>query len=314
MKIVATILTVDRSPRANFLANTVASLRASGLLHHPAFSLHIFHSGENANINDANLEDGNITLHTAPDRRHFNLGLVNALRHASSLNPDFVLFMEDDIEVCPDFPDYVISTLAEFSADPLMDFVTYYEEVMNRYLDGERCIDMPADSFYGTQCFAMTRENALSYADFVERNHQVKPGFADVWFDSWLEDCDRPRTVSCAVPSAAQHTGVESTHSHEFVKTPAYKSDLEQLTPRHTGDYLLLDTKDANSTLRHKVTGAHLELNESAYLIYLYCDGEQSIGQIIDGIHAEIEIDRTLLSAHIRQGLASLRHNRVIDI
>lgn len=306
---------MDRSPKVNFLATTVDSLRASGLLDHPDFELHIFHTGHRStNLDQLDLTHASITLHTNQDPLHFNLGTVNLFRHAASQKPDFILFMEDDVHVCEDFPEFVVSALSEFEAGSVLDFLTYYEEVKTSYLEGARSIEMPAHTFYGTQCFAMRPLDALSFADFVEQHHGVKPGFADTWFDSWMEQTDRPRVVSCSVPSPAQHTGFDSTHDHQFINAPAFIRDVEKLVPVATEHYLLIDGKDEKPILKHKTRGTQLQLNESAHLIYLYCDGLMSIGQIIDTIRTQVPMDRVVLSAQMRQAIASLRHNQVIEI
>ncbi|MFT5135175.1 MAG: hypothetical protein ACI8XV_000197 [Arenicella sp.] len=308
MKIEAVIITLDRSPRKNYLPSTLDSLKKSGLFEHAAFTLSVHHDGLDCeNISAAEALDSRVAVIKGGNPLlGYNLAAVRAIRYACAQSPDFVLFMEDDIKVCPDFPEFVIATINEFGASPLMDFATYYQEIVDAYLEGNRSFEMDAVQFYGTQCYVSTCADMQSYADFIERNHNIKPGFADIWFDSWLEESGRPRFVKCAVPAAAQHIGVESSHGHGFIDGPAFQVDLEKSILSLSGYYQVFEKNDDGLTLRNSVDNTFLKLNDSAQLIYLYCDGVRNLGQIIDELNSELELGRTVISSQVRECIHSL--------
>ena len=282
-------------------------LAESGLFSHPQFSLDIFHSGEATRNLDAVLEYSELaSFHRQPNHLHFNEGVVWSIKSICEKQPDFLLFFEDDVHVCKDFPEFVVASLERVGASPLLDYVTYYSEIKNAYLEGHIMHEMPAKSFYGTQCLAMSLADAESFASYVDANKQTKSGFADVWFDDWLSSVDRDRHVKCSVPSAAQHIGSDSNHGHEFIVARGFKDDLECIVPKPTDEFLLLEVDNETSVLRHRKTNAHLALNDSALLIYLLCDGVNSLKALTAEIMNASGLDAYAASQQVRTYLNEL--------
>ena len=148
MKIAVVIITVDRVPGNNYLSNTLESLRASGACDDTRFSIDIYHSGaERSNLDISLIKNCNATLHLYETKTHTNLSSYNALNIAVNRNPEYVVFLEDDIDVCSDFPDFICSQIDLNPTAPIIDFISYYDEIRDAYFSGERFLDMNAMSF-----------------------------------------------------------------------------------------------------------------------------------------------------------------------
>lgn len=307
MKVAAVILTTDRSPRHNYLSATLESLFASGLPSNSSFSLDIFHSGQaSSNLNSALLRDPQINLIQEPTQLHFNAGLRTALEKALQRDCDWVLFMEDDNCVCSEFPEFVISQLELANEKPMVDFITYYDCIKEAYFSGERFLELDAKSFYGTQCFAIRSDAALSFSKYIGDNESSKVGFADTWFDDWLVSTGQPRTIYSSVPSATQHTGRDSNHGHNFITAPAFKDDLDKTIAVPTLKFELISINAFQRALRPHDDGELFELNEAAQIIYMSVDGNRSIGDIVNELAGHIDVDRTILNQQIRACIHTL--------
>ncbi len=307
MKIACIVLTVDRTPRHNYLSTTLAQLRASGLTNDARFTLDIFHSGTNiTNLDKALIADCKATLHQNEQQLPFNQAFSASLAIATAREPDYVLFLEDDVHVAQDFPNFVCAQLQFVPNAPLVDFATYYREIKDAYLAGERNIELTAKQFYGTQCFAMTTHYADSYSNYVRRHQASKAGYADTWIDDWLIELNLERVVASSVPSAVQHIGTESSLNHGYISAPAFKDEIEMLIPTPTNKFVVWEKSNNEFVLRHHNTQEILDLNLTAQLIYLYCDGENTLADVERGLSALTETDRTELNQQIRQCLANL--------
>lgn len=307
MKIACIVLTVDRTPRHNYLSTTLAHLRSSGLTDDARFTLDIFHSGSNiTNLDKALIADCKATLHQNEQQLPFNQAFSASLAIAAAREPDYVLFFEDDVQVAQDFPSFVCAQLQCVLNAPMVDFATYYQEIKDAYLAGERIIELTAKQFYGTQCFAMTKHYAESYSSYVRRNQASKAGYADTWIDDWLVELKLERLVASSVPSAAQHIGTDSNFNHTYMAAQAFKDDVEKLIPTPTNKYVVWEKSNNEFVLRHHNTHEILDLNLAAQLIYLYCDGANTLADIGREIGSFAKTDRVELDQQIRQCLASL--------
>ncbi|MGA8262552.1 MAG: hypothetical protein WB783_20260 [Arenicellales bacterium] len=110
------------------------------------------------------------------------------------------------------------------------DFATYCQEIVDGYFEGHRFRDIPAEKYYGIQCFALCADAALSFAEFVGfSQRRGLRGFADVLVAHWLKEAYGIDKIPCAIPSLAQHKGTESNHGHAYFVVPGFADDLEDL-------------------------------------------------------------------------------------
>lgn len=304
--------------RSACLRNSLESLRASGLFADPRFCFTLVNTPDSAVSDGVDHLDflrsfpGPVRIVEAPKRCHYNRALVVALREASRRPCDAVLFMEDDIVVCDRFPQRVTEFVARHWTQAVMwDFATFYREILECLDRGEDYWDCPVENFWGNQCFAMRRDAAISYARFVDVNTDSIPGYADILYRHWMPSSFGVDVVRCAVPSLAQHTGIESTAGHEFVTVPCFAGEVEsrpreQRRPRQTRRWPGIG---ASGRLRFVVDPEHgeaIELNESAAAIYRFCNGSRRVRDIIDAFAGQFPGHEENITAHVHETLARL--------
>jgi hypothetical protein len=313
------MITLDRSPRGNHLKQSIDSLKNSGLFEHSSFQFILSHSGENTNnLKEAQAVHSKLNIATNKELLNYNNAVTRGIELALETRPDLVLFMEDDIKVCQNFPQFVLDTYKlTDNTETILDFVSYYEEITDAYFQGKQLIEMLAKNFYGGQCFSMNTLSAASFSQYIRNHIDIKEGFCDVWIEDWLLSQNLEPIIKCAVPSGAQHTGKNSTHGHPFFEAPCFKDDIELIKPRITNQFeFIREEKNemiGNSFIFKRTNSNHeISLNQSAYLIYLFCDGEHALKQIFDDIHIQLGGDKYTLDTQIRQGLATLKSQQLI--
>lgn len=208
------IRTVDR--QQNYLRETLADFERSLAGHPPIpYELHLFDSGSP----DPTWLDGLPGIHHFPAQKLTpNQNAVALMRGVAEVECDWVLFLEDDIAFCDDFLGSVDRWLTEHATPGrrVYSFYTPYHEVLRSYERGGTAWDYGINKFYGTQCIAMRREDALSAADGVGKiaaSWKSSKGY-DLLIKQWAMDrWPGIRDFLASVPSFVQHTGTESSIS-----------------------------------------------------------------------------------------------------
>ena len=313
-KISAVMLTADRSPRQNYVGDSVNSLRASGLLDHPEVSFTLLHFGR-SNANLAPIQDNHSGMNIViGPQRNYNFSVVKALRQAANTNADIVLFMEDDILVDKGLADIVLAAFKSFGEDQkIIDFVSYYDGIYEHYFLGHNFLDMAANTYYGNQCFAMPNEAARSFADFVDQESADKPGFCDVWIADWLQANNWGDTVRCAVPSVAQHMGRDSNFGHTFMQAPCYKADMDQIIPTRTSKLKTLELSEHKALRLSSSSGTKSILNMPAYLLHACSSGNYTLADLCAIIQKQVDIDLQVLSREVRRNIGALKSAGLIS-
>lgn len=226
--IAVVMITIDRSPKSNYLSETVSNLKRgglfkSGLLHSfnmvdskinkstteyvPEFVWHAFLV--NADI-DRGL--GSDIYFKRAERNYLaceNAG--RALKIGAESGAAWVLFCEDDIDVCDRFLESVAAWLDQFASDRygVYPFATPYD-INNS--NSQQTAEIAWDSFYGTQCFAIRPRRANLLGNYLLSNPLVKgevqPTFYDLMIADWLRSNDL--LILCSNPSFVEHIGRES--------------------------------------------------------------------------------------------------------
>jgi len=144
----------------------------------------------------------------------------------------WVLFCEDDLDVCGEFLDSVGRWLDEFAFPEYhaFPFGAAYPQVYQEARRGQFVWRYPVGAFYGTQCVALRRDDAARLANYW----RTEPEVCDVWspsaFDLMLADWHRktypeqPHLLASA-PSFVQHIGRDSIatskkQTHQFESWP----------------------------------------------------------------------------------------------
>lgn len=145
-------------------------------------------------------------------KRLANRNASDALEFASGIQRPWVLFLEDDIQVCARFFDSVSAWLTRWQSPEyrIYSFGCAYPEVSER-IPGRESWPYPIDQFYGTQAFAIRREDAATLAEYLATTDDP-PGQYDLSMHKWARKFYPSLNYFLAsVPSFVQHIGTVSS-------------------------------------------------------------------------------------------------------
>lgn len=238
--------TLDRSPRVNYLGQTLRNLKRSGLWDSPIpFRLDIIDSGSlDAKAHfDAEvypfipypMSSARLILHhlePLPEtvqvpqfairdkvhgqlRRSRNGNAIECLKIGIATGAPWILFIEDDVDVCDDVLGSIDRWLIEHGRRDrhLYTFATPYRAINAAWDRGMTSWDFPVKSFYGNQALAFTRADAISAVSFIEQRMttwDTGQGF-DLLLKEWATTVWRAEVFLSSVPSFVQHIGEESS-------------------------------------------------------------------------------------------------------
>ncbi len=239
--IAVVVVTVDRQPKAqNYLEATLDNLARAGVLASPRLhGLHIVDSGGSEAWPDAAIvlhpyRDGRhhvwrqpsdesvITVHRPGDgqRRTPNENVATALLVGAGTDARWVLFLEDDIDVCGWFLDSVGAWLDAHARDDrrVYAFGAAYQQILDVVTRGGTSWDYPVSAFYGTQAFAVRHADARSLAEwlFDHPRYLGDDGVGrDACYDLAIHRWSAARYPTlrfflASAPSFVQHTGRSS--------------------------------------------------------------------------------------------------------
>lgn len=233
-----TMITVDRSlkgKRTNYLGETLRNLDRAGVFTSPrlrSFTLCDSLSdprmwcSEELVFAAGRIEPGNATSRSACE----NAG--HALICGGLTGAKWVLFLEDDIDVCEDFLGSVGRFLDKYGRGErfrLFAFGAAYDQLkQQRHLGLDYWI-YPVNAFYGTQAFAIRAEDAVSLGRYISSNPVVRgvynPNAYDLMFHDWAKNLYPGNCFLASAPSFVQHIGRESIctgkeETHQFESWP----------------------------------------------------------------------------------------------
>lgn len=227
------MVTIDRSPSTNYLRDTLRNLQRSGVWKSPR--LHSFHLCDSEPKNQwSKLEASSypITLHRPSFEQLLpSLNVARALSHGAESGAKWVLFIEDDVDVCDQFLESVGAWL-DFHATPafpVYSFGANYDAIATVAQGGGTYWRYPVKTFYGTQCFAINRGNAKSLSTYLEEHplyQGINAGSYDLIMQDWaLHEWPESRFFLAACPSFVQHLGRHSVinprkNVHSFKSWP----------------------------------------------------------------------------------------------
>ena len=226
MKFSVALITVDRSPKQNFLAETVANLRRAGVFDSPLLDqFSVIDSGSESLqfIYDA-FEDIDRGVYIVTGMRSPTMNAAAAFRRAAYVAKpgSWVLFLEDDIDVCASFLESTAAWLADqpyllkHRVFPLG--ANYPQQLKEARRVGQTAWQYPIDGFYGTLAVAVDAADAREIATALERAQQTsdRPDCYDLHMAAWAKR-QGVRDLLTPVPSFVQHIGTESIIRPESV-------------------------------------------------------------------------------------------------
>lgn len=144
-----------------------------------------------------------------------NLNVSNALMLGSERAP-WVLFLEDDIDVCDDFFGSVSRWLSDHATDmyrlyPLGAAYTWVDTAVS---NGQSSVPYPVDEFYGTQSFVIRAHDAVSLAQYLQ-DHCYDRADDGTSYDLLIADWHKQQYPNLShlltpAPSFIQHIGMLS--------------------------------------------------------------------------------------------------------
>ena len=216
MKIVIVMITKDRTAvgRKNYFSSTMESFEYSGLFcSHTPFEFHVFDGGS-LSFSFLSPWDKHpaLSIHKTLEACPPNENAGRALAFGGGLvGVDWVVFIEDDIEVCFNFLDGVSQWLCHYESNQykLFTFYTPYREVEECYSRKVPVWYYPIQFFYGTQAFALRSEDAYSLGEFLI--HLPSPTSSyDLAIKQWAYENSSSNYFLASVPCFCQHVGKES--------------------------------------------------------------------------------------------------------
>lgn len=143
----------------------------------------------------------------------------------------WVLYLEDDIDVCADFLDSVGAWLDDHAdaSHRLYAFgAAYTPQIEAEIARGHSSWEYPVHAFYGTQAIAMRAEDARSLGEYWQANPKVRgvsaPGQYDLIAQDWLRARYVDGRILASAPSFVQHTGRQSSIRPEDANPPVFDS------------------------------------------------------------------------------------------
>ena len=230
-KLAAVMITVDRG-QTNYIEASVASLIDAGFFDYPGISLEVFDSGS-ANTDYLNFIDDlpyPITINYSPERIELIENFARALKAKSASDAEYIIFMEDDIEVVPNLSHRIDQFIHKhLKGNKVWSFHASYQEIVDAVNAGDEHYDLPYPGFYGSLCFAISATDAHSLAAWLSDYYNAGGNrhTADLQVNEWLKHEMKFDHICCSAPSLVQHIGVQSSFSeHAFIQNTSYSMNF----------------------------------------------------------------------------------------
>lgn len=213
--IAVVMITMDRSPRRNYFGETLDNLARAGVFRsHRLQSFTVADSRSGTFAADEIADHGIEAAVLLPaEFRTANQNAARALRAGGESSARWVLFLEDDIDVCDRFLDGVGRWLDRNASIecPLYAFGAAYDLLVPLARVGIETWDYRVSDFYGTQAIAVRCADALTMADWIDA-HADDPnrvGSYDILLHGWAEQRGI-EMFKASAPSFVQHVGNDS--------------------------------------------------------------------------------------------------------
>lgn len=239
------LLTVDRreSGGVNYLDRTMESLERSGLWdqNEVTFTFNLFNSG--GSVEYLNRWRAKVNSVWFPKRKlSMRENYADALKVSGSGEADWVILLEDDVEVCSQFIQKVVRCLekVEYVVGNSFRVITLY---CPYELYGDGIWPYPIVDFYGTQCWVVRRDDALSLGNyfgnsenvlslrtrthlgrtyFTSAGDEVGASAPDFLLKDWHWKLYPQRNYfGACIPSLVQHIGKQGSN-YKFHESPSY--------------------------------------------------------------------------------------------
>lgn len=227
VKINVAIKTADRSPRRNFLGETLRNLARAGVLDSP-------HLGFITVVNSVaderwlrshvplslwpGVDSANRTLHQNAQR------CIELASIGSIPEPGWAMVLEDDLDVCDDFLGQTVAWLEDRAVESPQMYVlgANYEQIERVAAAGGSAWAYPVNAFYGAQALVWRRKDAAQLAAWLGPNPSYN-GITDHGHDLKLQAWGKEQGLMhfiASAPCLVQHVGGESSIGNRFFQFP----------------------------------------------------------------------------------------------
>lgn len=223
MNMLIGMTTADRSPRRNYVAQTLLQLWKQGV---PPYRIHVFASSPDVAWFHRLIDEQCMltvaemcTLHvpaTVLTRNQNGLALLQGMPKC-----DWVLHLEDDLTLCKDFLGSVERWILKHHCDRrVYSFCTFKGEPTTESFDCPR-------TSYGCLAVAMRWKHMRDFAEHVKRElpnwrRSMTDGWRKSGFDMMMRKWAREPFL-CSNPCFVQHEGGESL-THSFRNRPFWRT------------------------------------------------------------------------------------------
>jgi hypothetical protein len=219
------IKTKDRTPRPNFLAETLQNLQRAGVFvsKHLVRPIHVVDSGfspDPAYTYRAIQPTEQMAFVVDAADRTMHQNAARCIRLASGLGADWTMVIEDDIDVCDKFLECAVAWL-EDHRDPgpqMYVFGANYVQIREATRRRQSFWSYPVDAFYGAQCCAWRTEDAIALADWLGEDPNYNGDRThghDLLLHQWGKVVGL-KFFKASAPSFVQHIGAASVLNNEF--------------------------------------------------------------------------------------------------
>jgi len=148
----------------NYLAQTLASLDRGGVFRSAIpHVVHLCDGGSRERSHRLDAKAYPATVHLGRLGQSAMQTAMDCLRVGIDSGADWIIVCEDDIVVCRNFLESVDAWLSNHAGEySLYSFYGAYREILHAYKRGGSAIELGIRSFYGTQCWVVTPDNAES--------------------------------------------------------------------------------------------------------------------------------------------------------
>ena len=238
--IVLVMPTVDRSPRTNYLSTTIANLARSGAFSSDRLAgVWLIDSGgsdgwpERAFLGVDSSDWRAVTVVAHPTvRRGPAENASAALRYGAESGAPWVLYLEDDLDVCDDF----VGSVGRWLDDHARPEATIYKLAADHMVMERPSIircgswECAAADTWSTVAMVLRADVATDVADWLAANpiYAHKDGRLGVAYDFELQRWAAARGIAkfiCSAPSFVQHLGDESAirpNDRRLVRFPSW--------------------------------------------------------------------------------------------
>lgn len=221
------IKTKDRSPKKNFLAETLANLERAGVMKSPHLGfIIVVDSGDGrAALTQCRAASRPLVVDWKPAGRSLHQNAARCIELASVESIPEVrwsMVLEDDLDVSDGFLESVLGWLDDNPGKLMYVLGANYDQIKCRADRGETTWNYPVGGFYGAQALVWRREVAAELAQWLGPDPMYN-GVRDHGHDLLLQQWGKSKGETyflASAPCMVQHIGNESGIGNRFFQFP----------------------------------------------------------------------------------------------